>query len=199
MKGCPTKRDHASRISLNGPQAIAATFGQSSVPIYICEACFHDSGQFPKKFATKHVTEKSKNCTTILDNNWSPNINLQKPMTTVQLECENRNCSHEENAEVGSSLNLVQQTLCGITYAYTVHQKTHAKFTLFSLSKYGNSGNVPYRPPKLLRYCKPCMKSLKPNELHNYIYQSGPEDEAWKLPLGIVRLTVNVGQYQRTK
>ena len=78
-------------------------------------------------------------------------------------------------------------------------EKTHAKFTLFSLSKYGNSGNVPYRPPKLLRYCKPCMKSLKPNELHNYIYQSGPEDEAWKLPLGIVRLTVNVGQYQRTK
>ena len=75
---CPTKRDIASRISLNGPQAIGATFGQSSVPIYICEACFHDS-----------------------ENNWSPNINLQKPMTTVQLECENRNCNHEENAEVG--------------------------------------------------------------------------------------------------
>lgn len=34
------------------------------------------------------------------------------------------------------------------------------------------------------------MKSLKPNELHNYIYQSGPEDEAWKLPVGIDRLTV---------
>ena len=34
---------------------------------------------------------------------------------------------------------------------------------------------------------KPCMKSLKPNELHNYIYQSGPEDEAWKLPIGIGR------------
>ena len=77
-QSCPTKKDIASRISLNGPQAIGATFGQSSVPIYICEACFHDS-----------------------ENNWSPNINLQKPMTTVQLECENRNCNHEENAEVG--------------------------------------------------------------------------------------------------
>ena len=37
---------------------------------------------------------------------------------------------------------------------------------------------------------KPCMKSLKPNELHNYIYQSGPEDEAWKLPTGIDRLII---------
>ena len=34
------------------------------------------------------------------------------------------------------------------------------------------------------------MKSLKPNELHNYIYQSGPEDEAWKLPIGIGRSTI---------
>ena len=34
------------------------------------------------------------------------------------------------------------------------------------------------------------MKSLKPNELHNYIYQSGPEDEAWKLPTGIGRPTI---------
>ena len=77
-QACPTKKEIASRISLNGPQAIGATFGESSVPIYICEACFHDS-----------------------ENNWSPNINLQKPMTTVQLECENRNCNQEENAEVG--------------------------------------------------------------------------------------------------
>ena len=43
------------------------------------------------------------------------------------------------------------------------------------------------------------MKSLKPNELHNYIYQSGPEDEAWKLPIGNVRLTINAGQYHGTK
>ena len=100
-----------------------------------------------------------------------------------------------------------------------IYQTTHAKFTLFSLSKYGNSGNVPYRPPKLLRYCKagsqlfsigrvrlkkmrnpffePCMKSLKPNELHNYIYQSGPEDEAWKLPVGIDRLIVLDPVYDR--
>ena len=38
---------------------------------------------------------------------------------------------------------------------------------------------------------KPCVKSLKPNELHNYIYQSGPEEEAWKLQIGIVRVTIS--------
>ena len=41
------------------------------------------------------------------------------------------------------------------------------------------------------------MKSLKPNELHNYIYQSGPEDEAWKLPVGIDRLIVLDPVYDR--
>ena len=96
MKGCPTKRDIASRISLNGPQAIGATFGQSSVPIYICEACFHDSGNLSWKISAKLKHQKF-----VTENNWSPNINLQKPMMTVQLECENRNCNHEENAEVG--------------------------------------------------------------------------------------------------
>ena len=60
----------ATRISLNGATSIGATFGEKSVPLYICESCFQDA-----------------------DTDWSPYLNLFRPLNKIGLECESCNCS----------------------------------------------------------------------------------------------------------
>ena len=70
---CSSHGQAASRICLNGQATVAATFGQSSIPLYICEVCFQEGGQ----------------------NEWAPVIDQHKPLKNLSLECENRQCNHE--------------------------------------------------------------------------------------------------------
>jgi len=72
---CSSHGEAASRICLNGQATVAATFGQSSVPLYICEVCYQDGL-----------------------NEWSPVIDQHKPLQQVTLDCEGRQCNQEQVA-----------------------------------------------------------------------------------------------------
>ena len=74
---CATVSESATRITLNGATAIGATFGEKSVPLYICESCYQDA-----------------------DTDWTPYLNIFKPLIKIGLDCEKGNCAHDEEAEV---------------------------------------------------------------------------------------------------
>ena len=56
---------------------VAHTFGQKTIPLYICEVCYQEGN--PKS-------------------EWFPVIDQHKPLKTLSVNCEKTQCSHEQDS-----------------------------------------------------------------------------------------------------